>query len=135
MTVRRWGRPRGGLPVESAERRLAEGSVLALCTDGILQAPDRDVDAGPDQLPRTMVGPARPLEQLCDAVATTLLTGPRSGDAPLLLARPAFCGQDGPSAGSCWSTPRRSPAPVPSPPVSLPTGGLESPVHHRTDGQ
>ncbi|GGT44745.1 hypothetical protein GCM10010207_51340 [Streptomyces atratus] len=88
MTVRRWGRPRGGLPFETAERRLAEDFLLALGTDGLLQAPDPDADAGPDLLPRTVAGPARPLEQLCGAVPTTLLSGPRSGDAALLIARP-----------------------------------------------
>ncbi|MFD4861486.1 SpoIIE family protein phosphatase [Streptomyces atratus] len=100
MTVRCWGRPRGGLPFETAERRLAEDFLLALGTDGLLQAPDPDADAGPDLLPRTVAGPARPLEQLCGAVPTTLLSGPRSGDAALLIARPALRRQDGPSGGA-----------------------------------
>ncbi|MFI6059800.1 SpoIIE family protein phosphatase [Streptomyces sp. NPDC051286] len=77
----------GGLPFETAERRLADGSVLALYTDGLVEAPGWDIDAGLDQLSRTMAGPTRPLEQLCDAVVAPLLSEHRSDDAALLLAR------------------------------------------------
>ncbi|MEV0494526.1 SpoIIE family protein phosphatase [Streptomyces atratus] len=77
----------GGLPFETAERRLAESSVLALYTDGLIEAPGRDVDAGLDRLSRTMAGPTRPLEQLCDAVVASLVSERRSDDAALLLAR------------------------------------------------
>ncbi|MFE7705917.1 SpoIIE family protein phosphatase [Streptomyces sp. NPDC057486] len=77
----------GGLPFETAERRLADSSVLALYTDGLIEAPGRDVDAGLDRLSRTMAGPTRPLEQLCDAVVASLLSEHRSDDAALLLAR------------------------------------------------
>ncbi|AXE75952.1 hypothetical protein [Streptomyces atratus] len=100
MTVRRWGRPRGGLPFETAERRLAEDFLLALGTDGLLQAPDPDADAGPDLLPRTGAGPARPLEQLCGAVPTTLLSGPVPVTRPCSLPAPALRRQDGPSGGA-----------------------------------
>lgn len=77
----------GGLPFETAERRLAESSVLALYTDGLIEAPGRNVDAGLDRLSRAMAGPTRPLEQLCDAVVASLGSERRPDDAALLLAR------------------------------------------------
>ncbi|WP_326793134.1 SpoIIE family protein phosphatase [Streptomyces sp. NBC_00841] len=82
----------GGLPFETAERRLADSSVLALYTDGLIEAPGWDVDAGLDRLSRTMAGPTRPLEQLCDAVVASLLSEHRSDDAALLLARTRVLG-------------------------------------------
>ena len=36
----------GGLPFETAERTLAEGSLLVLYTDGLIEACGRDIDAG-----------------------------------------------------------------------------------------
>ncbi|WP_449350025.1 PP2C family protein-serine/threonine phosphatase [Streptomyces shaanxiensis] len=36
----------GGLPFESVEVELAEGSVLALYTDGLVEAADRDIEVG-----------------------------------------------------------------------------------------
>ncbi|MFI6729144.1 hypothetical protein NRF20_42610 [Streptomyces sp. R-74717] len=86
MTVRRWGRPRGGLPFETAERRLAEGSVLALGTDGLLQAPDPEPTQG--QISCPVAWPAPHDRSSSSAMPTTLLSGPRSGDAALLIARP-----------------------------------------------
>ncbi|WP_158103917.1 SpoIIE family protein phosphatase, partial [Streptomyces carpinensis] len=77
----------GGLPFETAERKLAEGTLLALYTDGLIEAPERDVDAGLDRLARTVAGPGRPLEQLCDAVVASLVPERRLDDVALLLAR------------------------------------------------
>jgi hypothetical protein len=36
----------GGLPFEAAEIDLAEGSLLALYTDGLVESRDRDIDEG-----------------------------------------------------------------------------------------
>ncbi|MET7861067.1 SpoIIE family protein phosphatase [Streptomyces sp. NPDC005318] len=85
---------KGGLPFETAERRVADGSVLALYTDGLIEAPGWGVDAGLDRLSRAMTGPTRPLEQLCDAVVAALVTEHRSDDAVLLLARTRVLGAD-----------------------------------------
>ncbi|WP_406723686.1 SpoIIE family protein phosphatase [Streptomyces sp. GD-15H] len=77
----------GGLPFETAERQLPEGTLLALYTDGLIEAPDRDVDIGLDRLAHTVAAPARSLEQLCEAVVASLAPERRSDDAALLLAR------------------------------------------------
>ncbi|WP_089227879.1 SpoIIE family protein phosphatase [Actinacidiphila glaucinigra] len=77
----------GGLPFETADRHLAEGTLLALYTDGLLEAPDRDVDTGLDRLARTLASPDEPLEQLGEAVVAALEPECRSDDAVLLLAR------------------------------------------------
>ncbi|WKU48454.1 SpoIIE family protein phosphatase [Streptomyces sp. VNUA116] len=80
----------GGLPFESAELRLPEGSLLALYTDGLVEGHDHDIGAGLDGLRTALSGPAAPLEQTCDAVLDALL--PRRPERPtddiaLLLAR------------------------------------------------
>ncbi|MGK5544555.1 SpoIIE family protein phosphatase [Streptomyces sp. URMC 127] len=80
----------GGLPFESAELRLPEGSLLALYTDGLVEGHDHDIGAGLDGLRAALSGPAAPLEETCDAVLDALL--PRRPERPaddiaLLLAR------------------------------------------------
>ncbi|MEV4502326.1 SpoIIE family protein phosphatase [Streptomyces klenkii] len=80
----------GGLPFESTELRLPEGSLLALYTDGLVEGHDHDIGAGLDGLRAALSGPAAPLEQTCDAVLDALL--PRRPERPtddiaLLLAR------------------------------------------------
>ncbi|MEU6573451.1 SpoIIE family protein phosphatase [Streptomyces sp. NPDC046805] len=77
----------GGLPFETAERQLAEGSVLAFYTDGLIEAPNRDIDIGLDRLARTIAQPGRPLDQLGEAVLASLVPEHRCDDAALLLAR------------------------------------------------
>ncbi|MCF3135635.1 serine/threonine-protein phosphatase [Streptomyces olivochromogenes] len=76
----------GGPPYESAELRLAPGSVVALFTDGLLQAADGPAD-GLRRLGRVLAEYRRPLYQLCDEAVTCLLPGAVDEDATLLLAR------------------------------------------------
>ncbi|MER6676610.1 SpoIIE family protein phosphatase [Streptomyces sp. NPDC000983] len=78
----------GGLPFESAELDLSEGSVLAFFTDGLLEHRDRDVDAGHSLLLEALAGPSGPLEETCDRVLHALLpSGGVFDDVALLLAR------------------------------------------------
>ncbi|QGV82093.1 SpoIIE family protein phosphatase [Streptomyces ficellus] len=77
----------GGLPFESAEFTLAEGSLMALFTDGLVQGRDRDRDTELDALHTVLAEHRLPLEELCDRVVTTLLPGPVDDDAALLLVR------------------------------------------------
>jgi hypothetical protein len=77
----------GGLPFEVAEFDLPEGSVLALYTDGLVEAPDRDPDVGYALLRDTLTGPGEPLEETCDSAVRRLLSDRRTDDAALLLAR------------------------------------------------
>jgi PAS domain S-box-containing protein len=77
----------GGLPFETAEFDLPENSVLALYTDGLVQAPDHDLDGGLALLRQTLGGVGRPLEEMCDGVLGRLLTDRPADDVALLLAR------------------------------------------------
>ncbi|MFD8546065.1 sodium/proline symporter PutP [Streptomyces sp. NPDC059649] len=77
----------GYLPFESAELELAEGSLIALYTDGLIETFDRDLDIGLSRLGDALVVPRRTLEEMGLGVVGSLLTGPPSDDAALLLAR------------------------------------------------
>ncbi|WP_407554551.1 SpoIIE family protein phosphatase [Streptomyces sp. Pv4-95] len=78
----------GGLPFESLELELPAGSLLALFTDGLVEARDRDIDVGLGALGRVLSDNRRPLEELCDRVLTELLPSATApDDTALLLAR------------------------------------------------
>ncbi|MFB7667110.1 SpoIIE family protein phosphatase [Kitasatospora sp. NPDC056138] len=77
----------GGLPFETAELVLAEGSLLALYTDGLIEAGDRNVDHNLAQLLRTLSTGRSSLEVTATAAITTLVAPPLSDDTTLLLAR------------------------------------------------
>ncbi|MFE9028194.1 SpoIIE family protein phosphatase [Streptomyces iakyrus] len=79
----------GGLPFEAAEVDLPEGSLLALYTDGLVAARDRDIEAGLTLLRHALVQPSASLEAACDNVLQALLpaTGRPHDDVALLLAR------------------------------------------------
>ncbi|MFD3540817.1 SpoIIE family protein phosphatase [Streptomyces sp. NPDC058662] len=77
----------GGLPFETAEVELAEGSVLALYTDGLLQVREHDIDEALDSMFAALSRPASTLDTVCDRVLTALLTHPPEDDVALLVAR------------------------------------------------
>ncbi|MFF4054150.1 SpoIIE family protein phosphatase, partial [Streptomyces chartreusis] len=77
----------GGLPFESVEVELPEGSLLALYTDGLIESRQQDVGAGLERLLRELSGVHASPDALCDQVVEALLPDYRSDDAALLLAR------------------------------------------------
>ncbi|MER5405872.1 SpoIIE family protein phosphatase [Streptomyces sp. NPDC002769] len=78
----------GGLPFESTELDLPEGTVLALFTDGLVEARDLDVDTGTTALGEALSTPtAGDLEDVCDNVLKAMLPQRPSDDVALLLAR------------------------------------------------
>ncbi|MEU6011915.1 SpoIIE family protein phosphatase [Streptomyces sp. NPDC047453] len=78
----------GGLPFESVELQLPEGSVLSFYTDGLIESRERDTDAGHRLLCEALAARSGSLEETCDRVLHTLLpAGGASDDAALLLAR------------------------------------------------
>ncbi|KND40296.1 SpoIIE family protein phosphatase [Streptomyces stelliscabiei] len=77
----------GGLPFETAEIELPEGSLLALYTDGLVEARDHDIGAGLDRLRDALARPAASLEATCDALLEALLPARPPDDVALLLAR------------------------------------------------
>lgn len=77
----------GGLPFESAEMELPEGSLLALYTNGLVEARDHDLDEGLERLREALSRPGRSLEETCTAVQNALLPEHPRDDVALLLAR------------------------------------------------
>ncbi|MFJ3951043.1 SpoIIE family protein phosphatase [Streptomyces libani] len=78
----------GGLPFESLEIELPVGSLVALFTNGLVEARNHDVDEGLDTLGRVLGEHRRPLDELCDhALAELLPDGPATDDSALLLVR------------------------------------------------
>ncbi|MFF0750538.1 SpoIIE family protein phosphatase [Streptomyces sp. NPDC004267] len=78
----------GGLPFESAEFEIAENSMLALFTDGLVTGARQDPDAGVAELCRTLTEHAglRPAA-IRDRIAASGLPDGARDDAALLLAR------------------------------------------------
>jgi len=94
----------GGLPFEATELELPEGSLIALYTDGLIEARDRDIDVGLDRLCLALASPSPSLEVTCDILIDSLLPSPtlqpdelpsrlssglRPGGSPSRSARPA----------------------------------------------
>ncbi|MGP3948091.1 SpoIIE family protein phosphatase [Streptomyces sp. 7N604] len=84
----------GGLPFESAEMELPEGSVVAFFTDGLIEAADRDVDVGFERLFFALAHPDRPLEEISDTMVRTLLPDRPSDDVAFLVVRTRALGSD-----------------------------------------
>ncbi|MFD5340075.1 SpoIIE family protein phosphatase [Streptomyces hawaiiensis] len=76
-----------GLPYESTEVVLPEGSLLALYTNGLIETPDRDLDTGVHRLRQALARPAASLDALCDTVLADLLPQRPADDVALLIAR------------------------------------------------
>ncbi|MFD6343290.1 SpoIIE family protein phosphatase [Streptomyces roseolus] len=89
----------GGLPFETTQLTLPEGSLLALFTDGLIRSRTRDVDAarallgdvlGGGPTPPKAVNRAEPAEspdEICDRILAALLPSRSSDDVALLVAR------------------------------------------------
>ncbi|MYW21569.1 SpoIIE family protein phosphatase, partial [Streptomyces sp. SID2955] len=78
----------GGLPFESAEVELPEGTVLALYTDGLVLSRERDGDASRELLYRALAQHEDSLDTTCDRVLHALLpSGGAADDVALLVAR------------------------------------------------
>ncbi|MEV4441204.1 SpoIIE family protein phosphatase [Streptomyces sp. NPDC049577] len=77
----------GGLPFETAEFHLPEGSQLVLYTDGLIEDRDRDFDTALEQLRRALAHPNRPPEDTCRAVAEHVMPDHPADDIALLVAR------------------------------------------------
>ena len=77
----------GGLPFESAEIRLPEGSLLVLYTDGLIESRNDDIDVGQERL-RQAISHADPSPEVtADDVLTELLPERPVDDVALLIAR------------------------------------------------
>ncbi|MFF2331809.1 MULTISPECIES: SpoIIE family protein phosphatase [unclassified Streptomyces] len=77
----------GGLPFETAEVVLPEGSLIGLYTNGLIEGRDRDADLGMSRLGGALGQRGLPLDALCTTVVEQLLPVPQPDDVALLLAR------------------------------------------------
>ncbi|WP_444545781.1 ATP-binding SpoIIE family protein phosphatase [Streptomyces litmocidini] len=77
----------GGLPFETAEFELREGSLLVLHTDGLIAGRRRDVDLGLATMHDVLASVPESLEETCDRLLTALLPGRPADDVALLVAR------------------------------------------------
>ncbi|MHB9857228.1 SpoIIE family protein phosphatase [Streptomyces sp. YIM S03343] len=84
----------GGLPYESAELELAEGSRLVLYTDGLVEDRARDIDAGLELLRSALKGAGRTPEETCQAVLDGRPASRPSDDIALLVAATRVLGAD-----------------------------------------
>jgi len=92
-----------GLPVETAELTVPEGSRLVLYTDGLIEDRTRDLDAGLEALRDALAGPGRTPEATCAAVMEAMLSDRPRDDIALLVARTRRLG---PEQVAEWDVPR-----------------------------
>ncbi|RSS82269.1 SpoIIE family protein phosphatase [Streptomyces sp. WAC06614] len=83
----------GGREFHAEEVPLPPGSLLALYTDGLIEARDRDLDQGMRLLAGALRRLHRPLEEICDGILAQLLPDPAQDDVAVLLARPRPTGR------------------------------------------
>ncbi|GAA0233841.1 SpoIIE family protein phosphatase [Actinomadura nitritigenes] len=74
----------GGEPFETMEIEVEDGSRLVLCTDGLLERRDRDIDQGLEELRALLAGPDRPLDATCDALLDALATTAPADDIAIV---------------------------------------------------
>jgi serine phosphatase RsbU (regulator of sigma subunit)/PAS domain-containing protein len=77
----------GGLPFEATVVELAERSIVALYTDGLVETRERALDEGLTRLCAILSDVDRSLDEFCDAVLTGLIDGRPQDDVALLLTR------------------------------------------------
>ncbi|MEV4038650.1 SpoIIE family protein phosphatase [Streptomyces umbrinus] len=84
----------GGLPFETAELELAEGSRLVLYTDGLVEDRERDIDVGLELLRTALAGADRSPEDTCQGVLNALLPDRPGDDIALIVAGTRALGAD-----------------------------------------
>ena len=77
----------GGLPFEAAEADVPEGSLIALFSDGLIEATNHDPDLGTEKLRRILATAPEALEDCCDQLLSGLLPERPPDDVALVLAR------------------------------------------------
>jgi PAS domain S-box-containing protein len=77
----------GGQEFPTEQVPLPPGSLLVLYTDGLIEARDRDLDQGMQQLAQALRHLDDPLEEICDRILDRLLPSAAQDDVAVLLAR------------------------------------------------
>jgi serine phosphatase RsbU (regulator of sigma subunit)/anti-sigma regulatory factor (Ser/Thr protein kinase) len=91
-------------PFQSWTLDLPEGSLLVLCTDGLVESKDRDIEDGMHLLLANFDDPDASLESICDKVTKALVLEGDRDDLALLVARIGRA----PSRSASWELPAES---------------------------
>ncbi|MFD3453860.1 SpoIIE family protein phosphatase [Streptomyces sp. NPDC058691] len=92
----------GGIPFETVELRIPEGSLLALYTDGLVESPRDGLEEGLERLRKVLSEPMPSLESTCDQVLDLLVDDGSTDDVALVIARTREL--DGEQV-ACWNVP------------------------------
>ncbi|MEU5032383.1 ATP-binding SpoIIE family protein phosphatase, partial [Streptomyces milbemycinicus] len=84
----------GGLPFETAELELAEGSQLVLYTDGLIEDRRREIDVGLQLLREALAHPGRTPDRTCADVLDAVLPARPTDDIALIVASTRVLGPD-----------------------------------------
>jgi serine phosphatase RsbU (regulator of sigma subunit)/anti-sigma regulatory factor (Ser/Thr protein kinase)/PAS domain-containing protein len=84
----------GGLPFETAELALEQGSRLVLYTDGLVEDRERDIDEGLALLRGTLERAGTSPDETCQIVLDSLLPARPSDDVALIVARTRVLADD-----------------------------------------
>ncbi|BFV58102.1 hypothetical protein KCMC57_up32060 [Kitasatospora sp. CMC57] len=77
----------GGVPFVSKKIDVSDGSMLVLCTDGLVEVRGSDIGAGLAALCGNLIDPKQSPEEACDVVLERLHSEDRQDDIALLVAR------------------------------------------------
>ncbi|MER5861793.1 SpoIIE family protein phosphatase [Kitasatospora sp. NPDC002040] len=77
----------GGVPFVSKKIDVSDGSMLVLCTDGLVEVRGGDIGAGLAALCGNLIDPKQSPEEACDVVLERLHSEDRQDDIALLVAR------------------------------------------------
>ncbi|MGW1539112.1 SpoIIE family protein phosphatase [Streptomyces sp. NPDC002309] len=76
-----------GVPFETVELELPEGSLIALYTDGVIESREHDIDEGMQRLGAALAQPDRSLDDLCTRAMEPFEDQAARDDVTLLLVR------------------------------------------------
>ncbi|TDC73768.1 SpoIIE family protein phosphatase, partial [Actinomadura sp. 7K507] len=74
----------GGEPFETVEVPVEDGSQLFLCTDGLLERRDRDLEQGLEELRGRLAGAASDLDATCDSILDALVAPTPADDIAIV---------------------------------------------------
>jgi anti-sigma regulatory factor (Ser/Thr protein kinase) len=74
----------GGEPFETVEVEVEDGSQLVLCTDGLLERRDRDLDQGLELMRSRLAGAPPDLDRTCDSLLDTLAAATPTDDIAIV---------------------------------------------------
>ncbi|TQF04261.1 SpoIIE family protein phosphatase [Kitasatospora acidiphila] len=77
----------GGVPFVAKKIDVSDGSMLVMCTDGLVEVRGGDIGAGLAALCGNLIDPRRSPEEACDTVLDRLHSDDRKDDVALLVAR------------------------------------------------